>query len=63
MLSDMDQTSLLSLAQQSNVLRQEARLVILQSRQTTDRFTQLAQLFFQTLSIVSFSVLCACVFS
>lgn len=50
--SDMDRVPLSALAQHENILQDRARLAILQSRQHTNRMTQLTNIFYQTLSIV-----------
>ncbi|KAH9480590.1 Midasin [Psilocybe cubensis] len=52
---DMGQVDLLSLAQHEYALHQQGRLVVLESKQNTDRVVQLIHLFFQTLHIVATS--------
>ncbi|KAF8967136.1 hypothetical protein BDZ97DRAFT_1903538 [Flammula alnicola] len=48
---DMNQVKLLALAQHETILRQQARLTIIQSRQTTDRMSQIAVILCRSLSI------------
>lgn len=49
----MSQVTLRSLSQHDAVLRQQGRLIVLESRQIADRVVQLIHVLFQTLFIVS----------
>ncbi|KDR82591.1 hypothetical protein GALMADRAFT_206424 [Galerina marginata CBS 339.88] len=53
---NMERVSLRALACHGSVLRQHARLAILESRQLTDRIVQLANVLFQSLSLSSNNV-------
>lgn len=52
----MDQVNLTALARHESVLRQQAHLAVVQSRQTADRLQQLSTVLFQNVVIVSASM-------